>query len=348
MNKYRMKVLYDLDKTEEQVKQGVRMQLKKSKVKRRKQAPLFAGGIMSFVTILLLVFLIQPTENVPVGNGSSAFSVSEFFLEPLKLRESSYVAIDLKWDGLETATLESIELVNVQGVPLTYHEHHLEMRPWNVSDVEPGQYQLGELSEMEEFSRITFKPNSKRAVLLELIGNEGFKQSSELALKLMYTVNDEEIVQTVEWSALDTIVVEQLRFTEVAMGLGMKDAEMEAYDAFKASQDPKVLSDLSPISIARLYVLADIEGDDALQYAFYTDREEYVAWSYEEQLMFPVFDRLSLDEVMALFEAVSVGLFVETGDDTGYIELSMNGMAQGFQMIKNEKGIWQVAFMPMQ
>lgn len=349
MNNYRMKALRELDKAEEQVKQGVRMQLKeRAVVRRRKVAPRFAGVFVSLATILLLVFLIRPDESGQIVSGSAEFSISEVLLKPLKLRESSFVAVDLQWGGEQAAILQSIELVNFHGVPLSYHEHHLEMRPWNTANVETGQYQLGEFPEMEEFSGLAFEANSNRPLLLELIGNEGFKQMNDLALRLSYTINGQELVQTLDWATLDMIIVEQLSFTEIAISLGVTEAEIAAYNAFKKTRDAKLLADLSPISIARLYFLADIEGDDALQYAFYTEREESIAWSYEQQLTFPAFDRLSLDEAVELFEAVSSGIFVHIDDNEGNIAFKMNGIELGFQLIKNDGGIWQVAFMPMQ
>lgn len=350
MNKYRMKALRELDKAEEQVKQGVRMKLKEKPVhaQQKKRMPLFIGGLASLLTVVLLVFLVTPDEKELVVQGSGEFKIEEIELSPLKLRESSYIVTNIVWDGQQEAILEKVELVDFQGEPIQYHVHGIEMRPWKVSGVEAGQYRLNEISQFEEFSSLKFAPNSTEAVLFEVIGNSHYEPTSDFNLRLIYSMNGEQIIQKMDWATLDQIVVEQINFTEIAVALGMTEQEMAAYEAFKKEREAIALAGLTPISIARLYLLANIEGDDALQYAFYTEREESIAWSYEEQLKFPAFDRLSLDEAVELIEAVSSGTFVETGDGVGYIAFTMKGLEQGFQMLKNEEGIWQVAFMPMQ
>ena len=95
-------------------------------------------------------------------------------------------------------------------------------------------------------------------------------------------------------------------------------------------------------------MLAEIEGDAALKFAFYTTRDDTLSRSYEEQLTFPPFDRHSLSESMELFEAISTGTFILNGENDGYILFTKDGIGQGFQLLRNEQDIWQVAFMPLQ
>ena len=359
MNKYTMKALEKLDEAEEQVKQGVRKRLNDPiRAQQKKRMPLFVGLFASFVTLALLGLLIVPEDEIAIIQGKGTFTVRDVTLTPLEVRESSYIVTDFGWDGQEEAVLESVELVNDAGETINYYTHHLEMRPWQVQGVEPGQYQLEEIPALEEFTQIEFTANKKEMVLLEFISNIEYEQSSDLALRLSFTVNGEERKQTVDWPTMDTMVVDHLPFIEVVNSLHMTQEEVDAYNAFKEMRDYTVLAHLTPLSIARLYLFAELNGDDALQFAFYTDRKDAVMWDYEEQLTFPVFDRPSLNETAAMIEALSTGTFVETAEDAGYISFTIESMEphaqfmdnaeRGFQLIKNEDGIWQVAFMPLQ
>lgn len=47
-------------------------------------------------------------------------------------------------------------------------------------------------------------------------------------------------------------------------------------------------------------------------------------------------------------QALSKGSFKDMPEEKGVILFTLNGIDRGFQMIKNEQGIWQVAFRPIQ
>lgn len=120
--------------------------------------------------------------------------------------------------------------------------------------------------------------------------------------------------------------------------------EAKAYYEFQQDLNTDHLYGLSPINIARLYIFAGYEGKYDVQYALYTDREEYIMWSKEEHLNIPDSERGSFE----IYININEGTFIETSDHTGYIKFFINGDPMGFQMIKNEDGIWQVSFMPIQ
>ncbi|SOC44108.1 hypothetical protein [Ureibacillus acetophenoni] len=120
--------------------------------------------------------------------------------------------------------------------------------------------------------------------------------------------------------------------------------EAKAYDEFQQDLSLEHLYGLDPINIAKLYIFAGYEGKYDMQYALYTDREEYIMWSKEEHLNIPESERGSFE----IFKNIDNGTFIETSDHTGYIKYFINGDPMGFQMIKNEDGIWQVSFMPLQ
>ncbi|WP_052124144.1 hypothetical protein [Ureibacillus manganicus] len=124
----------------------------------------------------------------------------------------------------------------------------------------------------------------------------------------------------------------------------LRSEEAKAYYEFQQDLNTDHLYGLSPINIARLYIFAGYEKKYDVQYALYTDREEYIMWSKEEHIEIPESERGSFE----LYRNIEEGTFIETSDHTGYIKFFIEGELMGFQMIKNEDGIWQVSFMPLQ
>ena len=124
--------------------------------------------------------------------------------------------------------------------------------------------------------------------------------------------------------------------------------EEEVYSNFQKDLDLKHLSELEPISIAKLYVKAWFDKKYDVEYALYTDREGYVQWSKEEDEKIPESHRGSDEQIIKQFKNIDKGTFVQTSDYEGYIEYDLSEGTNGFQMIKNQDGIWQVSFMPIQ
>ncbi|WP_423406744.1 hypothetical protein AABM38_12615 [Heyndrickxia sp. MSNUG] len=128
----------------------------------------------------------------------------------------------------------------------------------------------------------------------------------------------------------------------------LTEEEKTAYNWFKVDHDLDNLKNLSPISIAKLYVQADLEGDAETEYAFYTTRPEYVMWSQEEHIKFSESDRTTAAQKLSALGGIQNGKFVETSDFEGYISFENANGSQGFRMIKDPDGIWKVAFMAIQ
>ncbi|MFY3790148.1 hypothetical protein ACOQFO_00240 [Ureibacillus sp. MALMAid1270] len=134
------------------------------------------------------------------------------------------------------------------------------------------------------------------------------------------------------------------RTTDESTLFDLKSEEGKGYGEFQQDLNPMHLYGLDPVSIAKLYVLAGYEKKYDVQYALYTNREEYIMWSAEDDQKIPEKDRGSVE----IFKNIDKGTFIQTSDYTGYIEFYVGEELLGFQMIKNEDGIWQVAFMPLQ
>ncbi|WHZ02593.1 RNA polymerase subunit sigma [Neobacillus sp. YX16] len=143
----------------------------------------------------------------------------------------------------------------------------------------------------------------------------------------------------------DKVIVDDT--TELNL-IELSSKEEEGYSNFQKDLNLKHLSGLEPISIAKLYIKAGFDKKYDVQYALYTDREGYVQWSKEEDEKIPESDRGSDVQNIKQFNNIDKGAFVQTSDYEGYIEYDLGEGTNGFQMIKNEDGVWQVAFMPIQ
>lgn len=134
----------------------------------------------------------------------------------------------------------------------------------------------------------------------------------------------------------------------------LNDIEERAYTSFKEDYDVTTLRGLEPMSIAKLYVYASYYQEYDVQYALYTDRTDYVLWSAEEDRDIPSSDRETQEQIITKFRNLDKGTFIQTSEHEGYIEFYRTGDSSnseemaGFSMVKNEDGIWQVAFMPLQ
>ncbi len=127
-------------------------------------------------------------------------------------------------------------------------------------------------------------------------------------------------------------------------------AERDLYEAFKISNDPELLRDETPITIARIYMYASFVNDQQTEYKLLTTRENHVVWSQEEHLREkPEIVKLATrEQTLQIAPQLLEGEFIQTDEISGYIAFSDGEYEQGFQMILNEQGIWQVAFMPIQ
>gem|GEM_PF-2681848 len=133
--------------------------------------------------------------------------------------------------------------------------------------------------------------------------------------------------------------------------LVLTDEESEAYASFSENLDQETLRSLSPMSIAKIYVQAIFDEKDDVLYELYTDRPDYIMWKKEEDEQFSKQDRGNRRLTEETYNHLAEGEFVETGENEGYIKYYRSedpDSLMGFKLIRNENGIWQVAFMPIQ
>jgi hypothetical protein len=135
--------------------------------------------------------------------------------------------------------------------------------------------------------------------------------------------------------------------------------EQAVYNSFQKDLDEQHLQELGPISIAKLYVQAALNNNREVLYALYTDKTGHVLWTKEEFGKFPKTDTglENQERTLKLFNNIEKGVFIQTSDFEGYIEYMASTGTEGtqtrenksgFQMIKDDDGIWNVAFQPIQ
>lgn len=133
--------------------------------------------------------------------------------------------------------------------------------------------------------------------------------------------------------------------------------EQKIYDLFKINKDDGLLKNLEPISIAKLYIKACLDKDYETEYALYAAdnlKREDMGWTLEEHLKIPEQDRGTNDHIYKTLVPLVNGEFVQMDENNGYIKYTItDGVStatydMGFQMRRDNNGIWKVSFMPIQ
>jgi hypothetical protein len=127
--------------------------------------------------------------------------------------------------------------------------------------------------------------------------------------------------------------------------------EQEVYNNFQKDLNEQHLKVLEPISIAKLYVQARLDNKNDVVYALYTDKNGHVEWTKEEHEKFSNSDSGTKEQILKTFNNIETGKFVQTSEFEGYVEYQSSKDAEnksGFKMIKDDDGIWNVSFQPIQ
>ncbi|WP_059171969.1 hypothetical protein [Bacillus sp. FJAT-27445] len=131
----------------------------------------------------------------------------------------------------------------------------------------------------------------------------------------------------------------------------LAENEFKVYNDFSKDLNEAHLKKLNPISIAKLYVKAQLEGRHDVSYALYTNRKDFILWTKEEDAEISQDHRGTIEQILELYKNIENGKFIQTSDYEGYIEYfpdPNSDVKSGFKMIRNENGIWQVSFTPIQ
>ena len=350
MNNYRLKKLQNLTQAEQQVKAGVRERIQAGEHTRRKRVlPAIITLSASAIAVFLLFIFLTPAQR-PSVQLNNIFSLSPVDIPQLEPRHSYYLATDLQWHGEKDVLLMGIQLTDEDGHDLEYEKNNLEMQLFIPSEpTENGFYTAHNIVDLQYFEPFTMERQTSYPVALNIVVSEHFEQQP-IFVKVRFQLDGEELNLRAEIPALHQLDVKPVDIPQLVESLGLAPEEQQAYATFKETLNAEALRDLTPIQVARLYQVAGLEGDDALQYAFYTTEPDRIQWTYEEQLSFGPFHQAPIERLVQEFYDLSKGEFIQTADNEGYIsyKLSTSEYLSGFQLIRNRDGIWQVSFMPIQ
>lgn len=170
-----------------------------------------------------------------------------------------------------------------------------------------------------------------------------------MRISMFYTQNGKVFAKLLRPDG--TVTEEEQKTGEVILDptpFTLTEEEKSAYDSLKHNHDSNVLKDLSPVSVAKLYIQANLDRDPETEYALYTTRPDRVLWSMEEHIKESARFKTTREEILAAFQGLQNGVFIETSDFEGYIKFENKNGVQGFSMSKDPDGIWKVGFMPIQ
>ncbi|RFB13416.1 hypothetical protein DZB84_17460 [Bacillus sp. HNG] len=171
-----------------------------------------------------------------------------------------------------------------------------------------------------------------------------YKQNNEDKLHHIY-VNYWEEGNVEIYSPLDDYV------PETENDLELNEQERAAYDAFKVDHNPEALRNLGPISVAKIFIQANADSDQETSYALYTTREDRVMWSKEKDKEYWEQENRETrdpENYKKSYYGLGSGTFQQMNENEGYISFRTKNGDMGFQMVKDENGVWKVAFMPIQ
>lgn len=133
---------------------------------------------------------------------------------------------------------------------------------------------------------------------------------------------------------------------EITTEFTLTEAENFAYNKLKEDLNKLHIKELSPISIAKLYVRATLDQELEVAYALYTERNDVFIIPKEEILDAKA--QSTKEQTLELFDGIQNGTFMDEGD-TGYIVYERRSGETGyFSMIKDKDGGWSVSFLPIQ
>lgn len=136
------------------------------------------------------------------------------------------------------------------------------------------------------------------------------------------------------------------------LALTLTAEEQAVFEAFKIDHDLERLRHISPVEIAKMYLLSEIEMDFPTYEAFFTTIQtpeilETKAY-YEktkvlyQQLFTPELNRIL---IAAYYNGLQEGKFEQDTDTEGWVRFTgANDLPAGVGMAKNEQGIWQPSF----
>ncbi|SHI52872.1 hypothetical protein SAMN02745751_00492 [Dethiosulfatibacter aminovorans DSM 17477] len=132
--------------------------------------------------------------------------------------------------------------------------------------------------------------------------------------------------------------------------LDMSEDELMIYESFKEEYNDEMLTAVEPFTIMKLYLYCSYIKDYETQYELYVNHEDYdMSWTKEEHMNIPEEHRIS--DFGEFETAYNVEVKVEGAHALVLWNSDYDGEEEfkyGFNLDKDENGIWKVNFIPMQ
>ncbi len=124
--------------------------------------------------------------------------------------------------------------------------------------------------------------------------------------------------------------------------------EQKIYDKYKLDRNIKLLLNIEPITIAKLYVQAIMEEEYDLAYSLYSeDSEKPTKDEYVKTIK--GLDKTIKEQYVNNAKAVEKGKFIAENENKGYIEYELiQDHPMALDMVKDSDGIWKLKYIPIQ
>lgn len=340
----------------QQHKQVVRQNIHRSQRPAR-FVPAIVGTIVAISLLFIGIFLVKgelldSTKQAGIistdADNSGMLTIEDVSAEPFLANETYYIVMPIVWNGKKDATIHSIKLIKENQQSLTTADGISYSFYLTDTMKNPGVYgrdQIGKINTIHDFVI-----DGESSLILE-VSLKNVVPDKTRAIKISYSVDSEEKEQLLVAGVIQGLETLPENQVSEQAAIGLNTSEQNVYTAFEKDLDTQHLAGLSPMSVAKLYIHASYLGNYEVVYALYTDRKEYVQWSKEEDQAIPESDRGTPEQLTQQYKNFEYGRFLQTSKIEGYIEYYPKRKSEspsGFQLIKNEDGIWQVAFMPIQ
>ncbi|MEJ8544214.1 hypothetical protein [Brevibacillus borstelensis] len=193
----------------------------------------------------------------------------------------------------------------------------------------------------------------------------GWKEKKLYLYSIQYVQGEKNDIHFYMMRPNGTISSENISEKQAPSTFDLSHELKDTYFEFMETKKDEVLNGLGPVDILKLYFFAEGEGDLQMQYAFYTDHEEDAKPSLEQLLEDVKNDPVGADNMqkrLADLKAHVTGFEtkeqrpesppgqkpVYLAEAIVYMQFSDGREAQPFRLVKNQRGIWKVSWMPIQ
>ncbi len=125
----------------------------------------------------------------------------------LKSNETYYLVVPIEWTGEPSVTIESIELINKEGTPITFKDDGLKYEIFGADPLKKsGVYGEREIGDIKSINNLEINKKGKIAIKLSTLN---VKKDSDRRIKIIFDVNGEDKEEILEWKTLEHFSTEK-------------------------------------------------------------------------------------------------------------------------------------------